>query len=178
MPAVKTELLLPPSEALKNDALINVRPNKTLNRCEVSVAGLNNVQTSFAQCCHPVSGDEIIGYISHHKGIIVHRCDCKNILQLNEEKQPQLVSVAWGNTKASHAIPIIVKAFNSQHLLTDVSQLLAQSKIHIFSAALESQPDFSASLNLTLQIENTQQLNDILKKIKQLPTIVDAQRKL
>lgn len=178
LPAVKTELLLPPSEALKNDALINVRPNKTLNRCEVSVAGLNNVQTSFAQCCHPVSGDEIIGYISHHKGIIVHRCDCKNILQLNEEKQPQLVSVAWGNTKASHAIPIIVKAFNSQHLLTDVSQLLAQSKIHIFSAALESQPDFSASLNLTLQIENTQQLNDILKKIKQLPTIVDAQRKL
>ncbi len=177
LPTVKTELLLP-TEPLKNDTLINVRPNKTLNRCEVSVAGLNNVQTSFAQCCHPVSGDDIIGYISHHKGIIVHRCDCKNILQLNEEKQPQLVSVAWGNTKASHAVLIVVQAFNSQHLLTDVSQLLAQSKIHIFSAALESQPDFSATLNLTLQIENTQQLNDVLKKIKQLPTIVDAQRKL
>ena len=177
LPPVKTELLLP-SESLKNDTLINVRPNKTLNRCEVSVAGLNNVQTSFAQCCHPVSGDEIIGYISHHKGIIVHRCDCKNILQLDDEKQQQLVSVAWGNSKASHAVPIVVQAFNAQHLLTDVSQLLAQSKIHIFSAALESQPDFSASLNLTLQIENTQQLNDILKKIKQLPTVIDAQRKL
>jgi GTP pyrophosphokinase len=160
----------------KNDALINVRPNKTLNHCEVTVAGLDNVQTSFAQCCHPVSGDEIIGYISHHKGIIVHRRDCKNIQNLEEAKQSQLVSVTWGNTKASHAVPIVVHAFNAQNLLTDVSQVLAQMKIHIFSANLESQPDFSAALNLTLQIENAAQLNEVVKKISQLPAIVNVSR--
>lgn len=169
----KNDLPLP---ELKNDTLINVRPNKTLNRCEVSVAGLDNVQTSFAQCCHPVSGDEIIGYISHHKGIIVHRIDCKNIMNLKETKQPQLVTVAWGNSKASHAVPIIVHAFNAQNLLTDVSQVLAQMKIHIFSANLESQPDFSAALNLTLQIANAAQLKDVLKKISQLPAIVSVSR--
>lgn len=170
----KVELL--PLPESKTDTLINVRPNKTLNRCEVIVAGLDNVQTSFAQCCHPVSGDEIIGYISHHKGIIVHRLDCKNIAQLNETKQPQLVSVTWGNSKASHAVPIVVHAFNAKNLLTDVSQALAQMKIHIFSANLESQPDFSAILNLTLQIENTAQLNEVLKKMKSLPSIVNVER--
>ncbi|MDD2863302.1 MAG: bifunctional (p)ppGpp synthetase/guanosine-3',5'-bis(diphosphate) 3'-pyrophosphohydrolase [Methylococcales bacterium] len=165
-----------PEPEIKNDTLFNVRPNKTLNRCEVTVAGLDNVQTSFAQCCHPVSGDEIIGYISHHKGIIVHRLDCKNILNLEETKQPQLVTVAWGNSKASHAVPIVVHAFNAQNLLTDVSQVLAQMKIHIFSANLESQPDFSAALNLTLQIANAQQLNEVVKKISQLPAIVNVSR--
>ncbi len=167
-----------PSVEPKNEAVFSVRPNKTLNHCEVFVAGLNNVQTGFAQCCHPVSGDEIIGYISHHKGIIVHRIDCKNIVQLDETKRPQLVSVAWGNATASNAVPIVVYAFNTQNLLTDVSQLLAQMKIHIFVAVLESQPDFSAVLNLTLQIESAQQLNEVLKRIKQLPAIVDALRKM
>jgi GTP pyrophosphokinase len=178
---IEGENLLPPKNEishpeLKNNTLINVRPNKKLNRCEVTVAGLDNVQTSFAQCCHPVSDDEIIGYISHQKGIIVHRLDCKNIVNLEKTKQPQLVSVSWGNTKASHAVPIIVHAFNSQNLLTDVSQVLAQMKIHIFSANLASQPDFSAALNLTLQIENAAQLNEVVKKIKQLPSIVNVAR--
>ena len=170
----KNEFLVP---ELKNDTLHTVRLNKTLNhRCEVTVAGLDNVQTSFAQCCHPVSGDEIIGYISHQKGIIVHRVDCKNIMMLEKTKQPQLVSVAWGNAKASHAVPIVVYAFNAQNLLTDVSQVLAQMKIHIFSAKLESQPDFSAELNLTLQIENAGQLNDVVRKVSQLPSIVNVSR--
>lgn len=169
---VKTE---PPET--KDDALINVRLNKKLHRSEVTVEGLDNVQTTFAHCCHPVSGDAVIGYISHHKGIIVHRKDCKNIVQLPDDKLPQLVSVEWGNSKASHAVPIVVHAFNAKNLLNDVSQLLAQAKIHIFSASLESQPDFSAVLNLTLQIENTKQLNDVLNKIKQLPAIVNAERR-
>ncbi len=172
-PIVKTE-----SFEIKEDALINVRPNKKLHRSEVTVDGLDNVQTTFANCCHPVSGDNVIGYISHHKGIIIHRQDCKNIVHLPEDKKPQLISVEWGNSKASHAVPIVIHAFNAKNLLNDVSQLLAQSKIHIFSAGLESQPDFSAVLNLTLQIENTKQLNDVLKKIKQLPSIVNADRQL
>jgi GTP pyrophosphokinase len=171
-----TELLVPPE--LKDDTLINVRPNKTLNRCEVSVAGLNNIQTSFAQCCHPVAGDNIIGYISPYKGIIVHRCDCQNVVELSAEKQQRLVSVAWGASKSVHSVPVIVRAFNAQNLLADVSQVLANAKIHIFSALLEPQLDFSAVLNLTVQIVNLKQLDDVLKKIKQLPTIVDAQRKM
>lgn len=176
-PISKTEPLETPILEISKDTITNnVRVNKTLNRCEVSVAGLDNVQTSFAQCCHPVSGDEIIGYISHHKGIIVHRVDCKNISHLDETKQPQLVSVAWGNNKASHAVPIVVHAFNASNLLTDVSQALAQMKIHIFSANLESSPDLSSVLNLTLQIENAVQLKEVLKRIKQLPAIVEAKR--
>ncbi|MFI3137173.1 MAG: bifunctional (p)ppGpp synthetase/guanosine-3',5'-bis(diphosphate) 3'-pyrophosphohydrolase [Methylococcaceae bacterium] len=61
----------------------------------VSVAGIDNVQTSIAHCCSPVAGDTIIGYISHHSGLTVHRTDCKNILQLSSEKQAQLISVTW-----------------------------------------------------------------------------------
>lgn len=159
------------------EELPNVKPKKTLAKSVVSVAGIDNVQTSFAHCCQPVLGDTIIGYISHHKGITVHRDDCKNITQLNPEKQNQLIAVHWGHAeKASHAVPIMVHAFNAQNILTDVSKILAHAKIHIFNAALNTHPDFSASLNLTIQIENTSQLSAILNKICQLPNIIEAKR--
>ena len=160
------------------EAPANVPLKKTSINSVVSVAGIDNIQTSFAHCCSPVLGDDIIGYISQHNGITVHRLDCKNITQLSIEKQDQLISVAWGDKKASHVVPIILHAFSSQNLLNNVSQLLAQSKIHIFSAALDTQPDFSATLNLTIQIEDTNQLSQILNKISCLPNIIDIERKI
>ena len=159
------------------DLPINVRPKKSPAKSVVSVAGIDNVQTSFAHCCSPVLGDDIIGYISHHKGITVHRTDCKNITNLSLEKQAQLIPVTWGAKKASHAVPIVIHAFNAQNLLNNVSQILAQSKIHIFNAALDTHPDFSATLNLTIQIENTNQLSQVLSKINCLPNIVEVKRK-
>jgi GTP pyrophosphokinase len=143
----------------------------------ISVAGIDNVLTSFAHCCSPVQGNDIIGYISHKKGIIIHRQDCENILHLDPEKQAQLISVNWGAKKASYAVPIVIHAFNSHNLLNDVTHILAQAKIHISNAALDTHPDFSAKLNLTIQIENTDQLSQVLNKISQLPNIVDVKRK-
>ncbi|MBL6986787.1 MAG: bifunctional (p)ppGpp synthetase/guanosine-3',5'-bis(diphosphate) 3'-pyrophosphohydrolase [Methylobacter sp.] len=143
----------------------------------ISVEGIDNVLTSFAHCCSPVQGNDIIGYISHKKGITIHRKDCENILHLGPEKQAQLISVNWGAKKASYAVPIVIHAFNSQNLLNDVTQILAQAKIHISNAALNTHPDCSAQLNLTIQIENTNQLSQVLNKINQLPNIVDIKRK-
>ncbi len=141
------------------------------------MAGIDHVQTSFAHCCNPVLGDEIIGYISHHKGITIHRTDCKNITQLDIEKRAQLISVHWGAEKASHAVPIVIHSFNAQNVLNDVTKLLTACKIHVFSAALETHPDFSAQLTMTLQIENTSQLSLVLNKLSQLPNIVEVKRK-
>lgn len=143
----------------------------------VCVEGIDNVLTSFAHCCSPVQGNDIIGYVSHKKGITIHRTDCENILHLSPEKQSQLISVSWGAKKASYAVPIVIQAFNSQTLLNDVTQILAQAKIHISNAGLETHPDMSAQLNLTIQIENTDQLSQVLSKISQLPNIVEAKRK-
>ena len=153
------------------------QPKKSLAKSAISVDGIDNVLTSLAHCCSPIQGNEIIGYISHKKGITIHRKDCDNILHLSPEKQGQLIAVNWGDKKANFAIPIVIHAFNSQNLLNDVTRILADAKIHISNAALNTHPDFSALLNLTIQIEDTNQLSQILYKISQLPNIVDVKRK-
>jgi len=154
-----------------------IQRKKPETKSVISVEGIDNVLTSLAHCCSPIQGNDIIGYISHKKGITIHRKDCENILHLGPEKQTQLISVSWGAKKASYAVPIVIHAFNSQNLLNDVTQILAQAKIHISNAALDTHPDFSALLNLTIQIENTDQLSQVLNKISQLPNIVDVKRK-
>jgi len=157
---------------------VKTRPKKSPAKSVISVAGIDNVQTSLAHCCSPVLDDDIIGYISHHHGITVHRTDCKNITQLSLEKQAQLIAVTWGVEKASHAVPIVVQAYNAQNLLNNVSQILAQSKIHIFNASMSSNPDLSGELHMTIQIENTNQLSQVLSKISQLPNIIEVRRQV
>ncbi len=64
-------------------------------KLELAVAGINNIATTFAHCCNPTPSDAIVGFVSHHHGITIHRVDCKNITQLSKDKQIQLVSVNW-----------------------------------------------------------------------------------
>ncbi|MFI3188006.1 GTP diphosphokinase [Crenothrix sp. D3] len=156
--------------------LTNRKPKKSMAKSVISVAGIDNVQTSLAHCCSPVLGEEIIGYISHHHGITVHRNDCKNITHLSAEKQAQLIVATWSVEKTTHTVPIVIQAYNAQNLLTNVSHLLAQAKIHIVSASLHSNPDLSGELAMSIQIENTSQLSLILNKINQLPNIIEARR--
>lgn len=170
------ELEAPPP-VLRSRSGQTLQGKMSLAKSVISVDGIDNVLTSLAHCCSPVQGNDIIGYISHKKGITIHRKDCENILHLGPEKQAQLISVNWGENKVSYAVPIVIHAFNSQNLLNDVTQILSQAKIHISNAALNTHPDFSALLNLTIQVENTDQLSQVLNKISQLPNIVDVKRK-
>ncbi|MGZ4999444.1 MAG: ACT domain-containing protein, partial [Methylomonas sp.] len=160
-------------------ATIKLVAAKASPKSTVTVAGIDNVVTTLAHCCSPVKGDAIIGFISHKRGITIHRRDCENIVHLPAEQQSQLVEAEWsGNQTVRHTVPIIIHAFNAQNLLSDVSQLLAAAKVHISDASLKTHDDLSAILNLAVQIENTQQLSLVLAKVSQLPNILEVKRKV
>lgn len=144
----------------------------------VTVAGIDNVVTTMAHCCTPLKGEPIIGFMSHKRGITIHRQDCENILHLNSEQKSQLIGAEWGgNQAARHIVSIVIHAFNAPNLLGDVSQLLSTAKIHISDASLKTHDDLSAILTMAIQIENTEQLSSVLAKINQLPNILEVKRK-
>ncbi len=150
---------------------------KKLTPSSVSVNGVDNVLTHFASCCSPVPGDPVIGYISHKKGVTVHRLDCPNILGLSPEKHVRLVPVSWGAGKSSHSVTIVIKAYSTQTLMPDVMHVLAQAKIHTTHANMETHPDFSSTLKLTIQVENADRLSQVLGKLSCIPEVIDVKRK-
>ena len=160
-------------------ATFKLSPPKTSNQSTVTVADMDNVVTSLAKCCSPVNGDEIIGFISHRRGITIHRSDCENIRHLTPEQKSHLVSAEWsGGHHARHTVPIVIEALDGQNLLIDVSQLLHAAKVHITDASLKTHSDHSATLNMEIQIENTAQLSSVLGRLSQLPDIVEVSRKV
>ncbi|QWF71416.1 bifunctional (p)ppGpp synthetase/guanosine-3',5'-bis(diphosphate) 3'-pyrophosphohydrolase [Methylomonas paludis] len=145
----------------------------------VTVAGIDNVVTTLASCCIPVTGEDIVGFISHKRGIVIHRRDCENIQQLPTEQQAQVLPAEWSaNQLSRHTVPIVIHAFNAQNLLSDVSQLLAAARVHISEANLKTHDDLSAILNLSILVQNTEQLSLVLARINQLPNILEVKRKV
>ncbi|WKJ89317.1 bifunctional (p)ppGpp synthetase/guanosine-3',5'-bis(diphosphate) 3'-pyrophosphohydrolase [Methylomonas montana] len=158
---------------------IKLVPSKANSQSAVTIDDIDNVITTLAHCCSPVKGDEIIGFISHKRGITIHRRDCENIQHLSPEQQLQLLKADWsGQQTVHHSVPIVIHAFNAQNLLNDVSQLLAAAKIHISNASLKTHDDLSAILTMTIQIENTEQLSLVLTRISHLPNIIEVKRKV
>lgn len=154
-------------------------PSQTAAQSAVTIDDIDNVVTTLAHCCSPVKGDDIIGFISHKRGITIHRKDCDNIRHLSAEQQLQLVKAEWSGQKSvHHSVPIVIHAFNAQNLLNDVSQVLATAKIHISNASLKTHEDLSAILHMTIQIENTAQLSAVLTRLSHLPNIIEVKRKV
>lgn len=151
---------------------------KVASQSTVTVAGIDNVLTTMAHCCTPLKGEAIIGFMSHKRGITIHRQDCENLRNLSAEQKAKLIGAEWGgNQTARHTVSIVVHAFNAQNLLSDVSQLLTSAKVHISDASLKTHDDLTALLSMAIQIDSAEQLSQVLARIHQLPNVLDVKRK-
>ena len=142
----------------------------------VTVDGVENILTNFAQCCQPQPGDNIIGFISQTKGITVHKSDCQNITQLEPLQQQKLIDVSWGNQSPNMAISIVISAYNKQGLLNEVIQIVNALKIDILNARFDIEDDLTGLLKLDILVKDFSQLSQVLGKIGQLPNVIDVKR--
>ncbi len=145
----------------------------------IQIQGVSNLLVEIANCCKPVPGDNIIGYITVGRGITIHRDDCPNIDEdnLGPEKASRLAEASWGTETTAYTVDIQVTGFNKPGLISDVAQVLAKSQINVVNIATRrGNTELISVLSISIQIENTLQLFDVLEKIAQLPNVMDAKR--
>ncbi|GAV19327.1 GTP pyrophosphokinase [Mariprofundus micogutta] len=155
------------------------RPKKTgSNNQSINVCGVGNLLTYMANCCKPVPGDEIIGFITRGKGVAVHRKDCINILNLEEDKQKRLVSVEWANHEnQTFAITLAIEAVDRTGLLKDITSILSDLKVNVLGIQTLSNIDTAlADMQIMLEIEDLEQLQKVSDKIMQLPNVLKVYR--
>ncbi len=141
----------------------------------VQVLGVGDLMTSIAQCCHPVPGDKIIGYITRSRGVSIHREDCHNVV--NEDEKERLVPVAWGQSD-DHFYPvnIQVEAWDRVGLMRDIATVVAEEKVNITSVNLGDSVGGTTSMFLTLETKGLAQLSQILKKIDGVKGVISVSR--
>jgi GTP pyrophosphokinase len=150
-----------------------VVPGKEVSDDSVKVLGLKGLLTTFARCCNPVPGDEIIGYITRGRGATIHRQDCPNVLRIKDRER--LVRVSWGEPKTTYPIPIRLKAYDRDGLMKDVSTLIADEGVNMPSVKVETHHNF-AVFDLILEVRDIIQLSRLLDRLENLPNVLEAQR--
>lgn len=153
------------------------KPPPSAQDDSLSIQGVDNLLSSIAQCCKPVPGDAIVGFISLGKGIVIHKQDCRNILNLPFEKQDRLIDVNWGTKTSAFTADIYIQAFDRQNLLRDITQVLSNEKINIQESTTRIDPgDGTVTVRMSLQVNTNAQLSRALDKIGQLRNILEIRR--
>jgi len=137
----------------------------------IQVLGVGDLLTHLAQCCHPVPGDDIIGYITRSHGITVHRKNCINVI--NEEEQERLINVSWGQMEDVYPVDIKVEAFDRVGRLRDITTAVAEEKINITSVNTQYNDDVF-TMFATIEIKSMLQLNHILNRLMSLRGVINA----
>ena len=165
---------LAPSQTISTET--RARP-KASSEVGLEIGGVGGLLTRGAQCCKPVPGDEIIGYISRGRGITIHRRDCKNVID-HEGTDGRWIALTWKGMKQEQVYPVIieVRAFDRAGLLHDLSGVVAEENVNMIALSSKSRRDNTALVNATLEIGNASQLTRILNKIERLPNVLDARR--
>ena len=145
---------------------------------EIDVLGVGNLLTTVANCCKPVPGDEIIGFITQGKGVTIHRKDCSNILNLDESKRPRLVEVAWGGDEVeTYPVTLLIEALDRQGLLSDITRTLADEKVNVVASnTLTDKKKQLARIAVTIEIRDLHQLHRVMDKVNQLQNVTEVMR--
>jgi len=128
-----------------------------------------------ANCCHPLPGDKIIGYITQGRGITVHRRDCANII--HEEEKERLIKVEWGDVTQVYPVLIQVDAWDRVGLVRDVSAIIAEEGVNLSEVSMGNHHDESVTLYFTLEVKSTAQLSKIMSRIHSVWNVVSVTRK-
>ena len=167
----------------RNDQQLDLLPMRSVvlrpgQRSDIRIEGVGNLLTQMAGCCQPLPGDPIVGYITHGRGVTIHRQDCATGLQLASREPERTIQVSWGPVpQQTYPVDILIRAYDRSGLLRDVSQVLLNEKINVLEVSTRSnKDDNTASMMLTIEITGLDGLGRLLGRISQLPNIIEARR--
>ncbi|GAG76936.1 unnamed protein product, partial [marine sediment metagenome] len=140
----------------------------------IKVLGVGDMLTQLAQCCHPVPGDKIIGYVTRSRGVTIHRQDCSNMIRKGEKER--LINVEWAQADSLYPVSVKVEAWDRVGLARDVTSIVAGEKVNISTMNIANHDDHTTSLSLTLEIRGLAQLSRVLGKIEGVRGVISVTR--
>jgi guanosine-3',5'-bis(diphosphate) 3'-pyrophosphohydrolase len=155
--------------------LPTVAPPQAARTGGVRVKGVGDLLTRFANCCHPIPGDPIVGFITRGKGATIHLRNCPTVI--NEREVTRLIDAEWESAETqTYPIAIRVEAYDRTGLLSDITQVVAENKVNIVAAAVGVTPDHTAVVTATLQVHSVSQLARVMSRIENLKDVINVQR--
>ncbi|HEX6481405.1 MAG TPA: RelA/SpoT family protein [Ktedonobacteraceae bacterium] len=153
---------------------------KPASTARLEVAGVSGLLTSLANCCCPLPGDEIIGFISRGKGAIIHRADCKNINRYRERDRERLVNVSWTTMGYQRYLaPILITARDRSGLIRDIATVVSEVGVNMTSVSSNVGAGKQVALiNATLEVDSMDQMLRVFARLEKIKGVLQVERDL
>ncbi len=140
----------------------------------VLIRGYDDFLIRLAHCCNPVPGDKIVGYISRGRGVSIHRADCPNMKNIEEER---IIEANWSqNMSSQFTATLEVICVNKSKLLVDVTTFFANRKQTLNAVNLKTREDLKAVITISVEITNIQELDEMINKLQSIEGVFDVHR--
>ena len=144
----------------------------------VSVQGLDNCDVKYAQCCNPLPGDDIIGFVTKGHGISVHKTDCPNVHNnMTKNHAPERwVSVTWNRAESHYRVSIDIVALDRTSLIADITGHISENKISITDINAHFLRNGNANIIVTVEVCGVEQLSGLIAKIRKIKGVISVER--
>ena len=145
----------------------------------VIVEGIDNCLVKFSQCCNPLPGDDIIGFITRGHGVSIHKRDCLNYLngQGTEEQRSRWINVRWADdTEVIYRATLDIVAHNRNSLFADISLALANFRVPVHEVNARELKNGNANIVVSIGIAGLEQLKSIIQKLSKVEGVITIER--
>jgi guanosine-3',5'-bis(diphosphate) 3'-pyrophosphohydrolase len=140
----------------------------------IIVDGMSNISFRLSKCCYPIPGDTIKGFVIHKQEVSVHLADCKKLVRYEVKKE---LPVEWADViDCLSEVKIKINSLESKNVLPEVSQLCSKLNVNITHAKVQSRSGQIGVVFLRLLVKSVIQLDQIIKQMNQLKSIVEVTR--
>ena len=164
-----------PKEDINENDILDNKSSKIFNFPRnnpkgITLDGIDNLLINFGKCCNPISGDELIGFVTRGRGVTIHRSECNSLPLLNNESD-RLVPIDW-NVKSSEQFNVLLKVVGQDYKgwLKDVSECISKQNVNIASVDIKVY-DNIAEAQIIVQVNNNRQLKRLMSKMTKLKNI-------
>lgn len=145
----------------------------------VIVEGVDNCLIKFAQCCNPLPGDPIIGFVTRGFGVSIHKQDCVNVLNNmdSEENRERWIKASWaGEDNASYRATIDIIAEQTSSVIADITAAIAANHIPMHEMNMHRLKNGNTNLVITIEIAGVEQLGNVMMRLRKIPGVISADR--
>lgn len=143
----------------------------------IIVHGVGDIAVRYSRCCNPVPGDEIVGFVTRGRGTSIHRTDCVNIINLNEDDRRRLIDAQWHIEKEDAAFTAEIRVIGRDKIgyLAEITRILSEDGIYVKNVNARTSK-YNAIVDLVLMVNNKDELEALSRKIMKIEGIESIER--
>ena len=179
MPYIKEEYQKNYDKSRFEVKTIPVRDNSKKNKDGVTVEGIDNCLIKFSQCCNPLPGDNIIGFITRGHGVSIHKRDCTNVPKdlTNCAEPARWVNAYWnGNVKEEYKATLQLTCLSRVGLMAEIATQVANMRVNITSISTHDMKDGRTIVELTVNVSGVDHLKNLISRIEKIDGILLVER--